>query len=421
MNLQRRRLLRAGLGLAALGILGWGARSAGQAALLNPCRAALPPELAQHDLVLSAWAELDPTKVRDVHVHLAGVGDAGSGIEISPRMLSPLHPIEYLQRLFYLNAGCAHETPGEVDNSYVDRLHNLVEGMAPGYKLVLFAFDRTHDEHGKPLPEQTAFHVPNAYARDVAQRHPLHFDWACSVHPYREDCVAALEAAARDGARAIKWLPPAMGIDPASRRCDDFYAAAVRLQLPLITHGGEEKAVHGHGSPEFGNVLRLRRALDHGVRVIVAHCATMGEDADLDRSGNPATAPRVASFELFARLMREPRYGANLYGDISAITLRNRDPQVLRAVIEHDDWHARLLYGSDYPLPGILPLMSPRMLADAGMLDPTAVPVLERIREHNPLLFDFVLKRHLVSHGKRFSPQVFETHRLLAPEVSINS
>ena len=75
---------------------------------------------------------------------LAGIGDGGSGVTISPTMLSPLHPLQYLQRLFYLNAGCAHEAPGRVDQSYVERLHNLMEGMAPGFKLMLFAFDHAH-------------------------------------------------------------------------------------------------------------------------------------------------------------------------------------------------------------------------------------------------------------------------------------
>lgn len=410
MDAQRRRLLRIGLGLATTATAGWGIHAAARAQLMNPCRAALPPALAEHELVRAAWDGLDADQVWDVHVHLAGTGDGGSGITISERMLSPLHPLEYLQRLFYLNAGCAHEAPGRVDASFVDRLHNLVEGMTPGYKLLLLAFDRTYDAAGRALPERTAFHVPDAYARDVAQRNPQHFEWACSVHPYRADCVEALEAAQRHGARAIKWLPPAMGIDPASARCDRFYEAAARLRLPLLTHGGEENAVHGHGSPEFGNVLRLRRALDHGVTVIVAHCATLGEDVDLDRG---AGGPRVASFELFARLMGEARYADRLFGDISAITLRNRDHAMLRALIEREEWHPRLLYGSDYPLPGILPLMSPQALARDGMLDPAATPVLERIREHNPLLFDFVLKRHLESNGKRFAPQVFETRRVL--------
>jgi len=40
--------------------------------------------------------------------------------------------------------------------------------------------------------------------------------------------------------------------------------------------------------------------------------------------------------------------------------------------------------------------------------------VLATIREHNALLFDFVLKRHLNSGGKRFSARVFETRPFIA-------
>ena len=35
----------------------------------------------------------------------------------------------------------------------------------------------------------------------------------------------------------------------------------------------------------------------------------------------------------------------------------------------------------------------------------------DRIREYNPLLFDFVLKRHLRSNGKALSNSVFETRK----------
>ena len=51
----------------------------------------------------------------------------------------------------------------------------------------------------------------------------------------------------------------------------------------LIAHGGLERAVLGREAHDFGNPLRLRRALDAGVRVVVAHCASMGEDRDLDQ------------------------------------------------------------------------------------------------------------------------------------------
>lgn len=391
---------------AAATLLGVGGTALARRTLWNPCRASLPPDIASHEIIRAAWHGLDPAQVWDCHAHLAGIGDGGSGVTITPRMLSPLHPTEYFQRLFYLNAGCAHQAPGRVDQSYVERLHNLADGMHTGFKLVLLAFERTHDENGQARPELTAFHIPNAYARDVARAHPAYFEWACSIHPYRPDCVEALEAAARDGARAVKWLPPAMGIDPSSPACDRFYAALARLDLPLITHAGEEKAVHGAGQPAWGNPLRLRRALDHGVRVVIAHCASLGEDQDEDRGRN---APQVSSFSLFSRLMGEQRYAGLLFGDISAINLRNRDLGVIRQLLEREDWHPRLLFGTDYPLPGILPLVSARQLASEKLLDPATVPVLETLREHNPLLFDFVLKRHLRSGHRHFAPGVFET------------
>lgn len=376
--------------------------------LINPCLAALPADLSDHPLLKRVWAGVDPAMVWDCHVHLAGVGDGGSGIAISQDMLSPLSPMQYLQRLFYLNAGCAHDAPDRVDQSYVERLHNLMEGMAPGAKLMLFAFEHAHDDSGRARPEASAFFVPNEYARRVAAESPEWFEWVCSIHPYRADCVDALDAAVAQGARAVKWLPPAMGIDPASPRCDRFYTALARRQLPLISHAGEEKAVHGIGEASWGNPLRLRRALDAGVRVVMAHCASMGDDVDLDQGPE---GPRVRSFDLFARMMAEPAYHDRLYADISAIILRNREVSVIRHIVATTEWHGRLLFGSDYPLPGILPLISPATLADEGLLDEAAVPVLEGVREHNPILFDFALKRLLASDGVRLPASVFETRR----------
>ncbi|MBI3937479.1 MAG: amidohydrolase family protein, partial [Betaproteobacteria bacterium] len=265
--------------------------------IVNPCRAALPPELAGHDLVREAWHGIDPAQVWDGHVHVAGIGDSGSGIWVNPGMRSLLHPLQYAQRLFYLNAGCVHDAPGRVDASYIERLHDLVDGMQPGVKLLLFAFDRNFTAGGEPDLENTAFYIPDEYALQLARRHPRYFEWAASVHPYRADYVAALEYAREHGARAVKWLPAAMGIDPASPRCDPFYAALARLKLPLITHAGMEQAVHVGDRQGYGNPLLLRRALEHGVRVVVAHCASLGQDRDLDRGVN---GPLVDSFTLFA-------------------------------------------------------------------------------------------------------------------------
>jgi uncharacterized protein len=376
--------------------------------IVNACRATLPSRLAQHELVRLAWQEVDAQQVWDCHAHLAGTGDTDSGIRLNPRMHSPLHPLQFAQRLFYLNAGCAGDAPEGTDRRYVERMRELLDAMPHGCKLMLLAFDAFHDADGVVSWEDTAFFIPDAYAMQIAQRHPRHFEWVASIHPYRPDCVTALHAARRNGARAVKWLPAAMGIDPASPRCDAFYAAMQALDLPLITHAGMERAVPVADRQSLGNPLRLRRALEHGVRVVVAHCATVGQDRDLDRGSD---GPLVDSFALFARLMDDARYGRTLHGDISAVTQVNRAGPALAHILRRQDWHARLLNGSDYPLPGIMPLFSLERLAQMHFIDARIIPVLSEIRHHNALLFDFVLKRHLRTDGKALPARVFETRR----------
>ena len=377
--------------------------------LWNPCRVGLPLAIQRQELVRSAFLGLDLSQVWDAHAHLAGTGDSASGIWINPRMNSALNPAHYARRLFFLNAGCAYDIEGgSIDAAYVRRLLNVLDGMRRGFKLVLFAFDRSYGGDGKADLDRTAFYIPDGYARELAREHPRYFEWACSIHPYRRDCVEALEQAKKDGARAVKWLPASMGIDPGSPLCDRFYEAAARLRIPVISHAGLERAVIGTDVQEYGNPLRLRRALDAGVRVVIAHCASMGQDIDLDKGPN---GPMVDSFELFSRMFEEKRYEKNLFGDISAMTQVNRAGPALVKVIEREDWHPRLLNGSDYPLPGIMPIFSVDYLVSLGLVPEAAKPLLRTIREHNPLLFDFVLKRQLRSNGKALPAGVFETRR----------
>lgn len=404
----RRRILQ---GIGATALLATGGWSLAKPVLVNPCRAALPPALADSPWLQQVWQGIDPAKVWDCHAHIAGIGDSDSGIRIGPQLSSLLYPLHYAQRLFYMNAGCVRSAPGQVDASYVARLRNLIDAMPAGFKVMLFAFDQFHDESGRALPERSAFYVPDAYARRLAKENPQAFEWVASIHPYRADALAALDAAIAGGARAIKWLPAAMGMDPASPRCDAYFHRLAAADLPLIVHCGEEKAVKGADTQALGNPLRLRRALDAGVRVVVAHCASLGDDIDTDGG---SAGPHRPSFELFARLMGEARAKDRLYADISAITQRNRQPALIRTLLERNDWHPRLLNGSDYPLPGVVPLTSPATLAQKKLLPAAAVADLEALREHNPLLFDLALKRLLGSKGYSFPASVFETRNFFA-------
>src|SRR5205814_5286084 len=101
-------------------------------------------------------------------------------------------------------------------------------------------------------------------ARDIARAYPKYFEWAASIHPYAPDALARLEQAKRDGARAVKWLPEAMNIDPGAPRCRRFYQALAKLDLPLISHAGLERAVLGGEVANYGKPERLRGALDTG-------------------------------------------------------------------------------------------------------------------------------------------------------------
>jgi mannonate dehydratase len=86
-------------------------------------------------------------------------------------------------------------------------------------------------------------------------------------------------------------------------------------------------------------------------------------------------------------------------------------------VLEREEWHPRLLNGSDYPLPGLMPIFSVEYIVSLGLLEAAAAPALSEIRAHNPLLFDFVLKRSLRANGRAFAASVFETRRFFEGAV----
>lgn len=391
----------AGLGLGAVAVRYWP-----EDGFVNPCLPdPLPQELLEHDLVQAAWDGIDPQRFWDCHVHLIGTGDSGSGLWVNPNMQSLRYPVQWAQRAFYLNASCTPDGD-RADDTYVARLSALLDDFPAGARAMLLAFDYFYDEEGRRVPEASTFFTPNDYAARRARENPERFEWIASIHPYRADAVAALHEAAGQGARAVKWLPPAQGMDPASPLCDPFYETAVELDMPLLVHAGAELAVHGGNTEDYGNPLRLRRPLDHGVRVIVAHGASLGKGPDLDAGEGGG---RLSSFELFSRMMDEPAYRDLLSADISAVTQVNRYRNALEALLARKDWHTRLLNGSDYPLPGILPLFSLRQLERGGFIDRAQSDVLSAIRRHNPLMFDFVLKRSLEFDGNRFGVEPFHT------------
>jgi mannonate dehydratase len=89
----------------------------------------------------------------------------------------------------------------------------------------------------------------------------------------------------------------------------------------------------------------------------------------------------------------------------------NRLDEPIKYLLLKEDWHRRLINGSDYPLPGILPIIPLKQIVRMGLLQQPQADVLSEVRRYNPLWFDFLLKRMLRWQGKGFANNVFETRR----------
>jgi mannonate dehydratase len=353
-------------------------------------------------LLDAAFQDVSVDALLDHHVHVLGLGTNESGTWIHPKMLSWRDPVSRIKALAYLS-GAQVSDPTRADELYVARLVDLARNARAG-RLLLLGFDYRYDPEGNRDLERSEFHTPNRYVVELANMHPDLFIPAVSVHPHRVDAVEALHAWADRGVRFVKWLPNAMGIDASSSAHDEYYRALIERNLVLLTHVGEEQAVEAEEDQKLGNPLLFRRPLDLGVTVVMAHAASLGTNEDLDHPGEMRS-----NFDLFLRLMDEPRYEGKLYGEISAITQVNRLPDPLVVLLGRSDLHHRLINGSDYPLPAINIVIQTRALVRYGMLSSEERKWLNEIYDYNPLLFDYAVKRTIrhPESGKRFPAGVF--------------
>jgi uncharacterized protein len=346
------------------------------------------------DLIKRATEDIDTSKLIDFHAHVAGINSSGSNTFVNAKMQSWRYPFHRLKFELYKNA-CAIRHESNADTEMVGRLIDLVKYFPNHGKHRILAFDKNYRLDGTVDLSKTEFYVPNEYVFEIAAANPELFEPVMSVHPYRSDALQELEKWSARGARIVKWLPNAMGIDPSNSKCDAFYSKMKELRLILLSHGGEEKAVEAEEDQKHGNPLLLRRALDHGVKVIVAHCAGLGTNSDLD----DPQLPKRSNFELFLRLMNEKKYEGLLFADISAMTQYNRCEAPLATILQRGDLHDRLVNGSDYPLPAFNILVRTRDLVRHGYISAEQRIALNEIYDYNVLLFDFVLKRSLVTPG----------------------
>lgn len=354
-------------------------------------------------LIKKAYVDVLPEGLHDHHVHIIGL-DKAEGTTVNARMLSWWHPIDRLKTSVYLSASgvkdLVHANP-----EYIERLVDLIRADPHHGKYHILAFDHYYHDDGTMDEEKSEFYTSNDYVVKLGQRYPDIFIPVISVHPYRNDAIKELTKWADQGVRWVKWLPNAQHIDASNPRNDAYYRIMKQYQMVLLTHTGEEQAVHAKEDQRLGNPLLFRRLLDMGVKVVMAHCASLGEEEDLDHPGK-----RMASFDLFMRLMDDPKYKGLLYGEISATTQINRLPRPLLTLLERKDLHHRLVNGSDYPLPAVNVVIQTRALVRYGLITEEERGYLNEIYAYNPLMFDYVLKRslHHPRTGQSFEKAVFQ-------------
>ncbi len=264
----------------------------------------------------------------DVHVHLAALPTPGNGCRVSRRVLrSPL------ARFLAWQQGLPLDQPEVANRRYVEALERELSASTLVGRGVLLGLDGVYDSAGSLDESRTDFLISNDYVFAVARGSPRLLP-GVSVNPVRRDAVDELERCAARGAVLVKVLPNTQAFDPADRRFLPFYAALARLRLPLLSHVGYEFSLIGQDQ-SVGDPARLRTALDAGVTVIAAHGCSSG------------LFFRERHFPTMLDLVR--RY-PNFYVDTSALTIPNRVGTLLR-IRRHPEFHDRLVFGTDYPLP----------------------------------------------------------------------
>lgn len=262
----------------------------------------------------------------DLHVHTAGIGAGASDCYVSPALRNNWRYTIYLSSF-----GVSHEELIQYGDIYaIDKLAELLTASTHVDGAVILALDGVIS-HGDLDLQRTEVYIPTEFVAAAVQHHP-HLYYGASINPHRLDALDLLDQAKSSGAILVKWLPNIQGISPDDSSLKTYYQKLVDLDLPLLTHVGEEHSF-SRSDNSLGAPHKLHLPLGMGVRVIAAH---VGYSAS--RRGRRNTEELLQMISQYD----------NLYADISSLTQINKHfalKKILKADVNH-----RLLYGSDMPL-----------------------------------------------------------------------
>lgn len=321
------------------------------------------PWLANQLMEPNRVSACEPPPTLDIHVHLFGVGDGGTGCRIAKSLTEGLQ-FRYLLSLLRL------QVPNKsIDERYEEVLVEQVKDSGLS-KVALLGQDAVYDGNGRPDWDRTSFYVPNDHVFAVVARHCESMIACPSINPARADALNELARCHAKGARLLKIHPPTQGVNIADRKHAQFFRCCCELNMVVLVHTG-----HEHSAPVIDKHLaapsRLELALDQGCTVVACHAGT-GWITD-----TPDQLPEFVSL-----LKRYPK----LWGDTSVLGTVGRVRDFGRLLEDEELVRSRLLHGSDFPFPA-----SPA--AFAGRLGVETARQLEQ--ETNLLKKDFALKEAL--------------------------
>ncbi len=281
-------------------------------------------------------------KIIDIHIHIGGPGDSGSGCRMSNEFIfSPA----FGAMLIALKA-----TPFDIrDEKIKEVILNAIDTSERVDFAVLLALDGVY-ENGRYIESESHLVTPNDYIIEIAETNRRVL-FGASIHPYRKkkEMLDEMRRCIDSGAVLFKWIPSSQQINPMDNRCIPFYEVLAREEVPLLCHTGAELAVptSDFSTNKFNDPRRLKKALDMGVKVVAAHCATPYLGAILP-------ADKGYFDELMEMLRVSEKKKWHLYADISAFCTPTRITYLERineAISNGTISPSRFLYGSDFPIP----------------------------------------------------------------------
>jgi hypothetical protein len=300
----------------------------------------------------------------DMHLHVVGRGTDITRVDENVYFYPDDNHL-FLTRILYgmvekdlKKLGADADRSGVIDTKeYLEQVYQTLKTSEEIDCIVLLGLDAVYSpSSGKLDRKRTDIWVSNRFlARKVRELNEKlaceedpktrekRFFYGGSVNPNRRDWREELDFVIGDpNTVLIKLIPSAQHIHLRDRKHKLYYEALKDHRLPLLCHVGPEYSFpEGIRQWRLDNFRHLDLALECGVTVISAHCATPVFPPPFDKN-------EIKQFHAFMK-SANPGRRVQLWGDTSAFSLATRIPIVQEVA---DTFPSKwLVNGSDFPIP----------------------------------------------------------------------